>query len=906
MRDVASRAVSGFVCPCRFGGLLRVSPLAVAISLAILPRADAATLLSSPVMTSSFGPAAQSPGFSDTGGGRVGGALQPLGTASISVTQPASNAATVTQASATRNTETETPRPRVSGGGGGETRGGGRSRPRVRAEGAEETPAPRFRTPEVPRRKKTEEEPAPVPAQPEAKTEVVATTAHSPWSAELGTAWYSAYQSFRGVNILDSVSSEKGTGGVYTTSLKLGYARPNDAFTAGFNYWQGMSRVTPKGAESQVPPNSLKKDQENFDLPSRDRYSEYNFNLAYTRNFFDGKVVGTVGYNHFHFSNGNFYKSGEDGEKISYANELMLGVAYTALPYVQPSFSWAHDFDGFKGDYLELRVDGAFDLYSRGDFGIRLRPYAALSYDLKYNGTDDGFNAVELGLNIPVRLNNVFTLTFSGNYVFPLDESQGQPRASEGFWGGVKLTAEWGGPSPKAELPGYGKEIKMVAAEPGDLPWEVSVGAGWRQVNYDFDHRALAAFPTQNLYTPRPDQGDLGFASPGQLKLYANGFVDARNPAFNPAAAAAVPGTGKFGVSDPSQVFGNPGKNAQVRFNSDDFGYRDNGKSFAPNYSDQDSLVSPYLNIDRELFRRGAWSGRAGLLYAFTGSIGDSGYRLARLDSVFEQKDTYGFIYPLDNAAQLTGSKKLVPNVIVDRATYFQSLRALGGVVKGIPLPQTELTRTTREVERVGTFVRSNLDVTSHDLAVPLSARYDFGNRIHAEVTVSPGLTLASADLNTAVESREFENLSASNTTVGNQAVGRPNSRFFGPIFGGGFNGGAGAGVPPAAPPPPPVVAEAPTLAAAPSGGKAVVPKSPEAPGRVVGRNHFDDSATEVLFGVSGGASIILDLNEERTFYFELWGRYHWVQDFALDNGLAAANVDLTSFQGGFGLGYRF
>lgn len=874
------------VCSHRIDLFAKFSPLAVALCITALPEARGATLLSSPVMTGSFGSAAPGGGFTDTGSGRVGGTAVPtgIGGASITTSLPTVAPATEDRGEPSSRSRRSEARPRSDGG---------KKLSGSKSDETDSTPA---------RHSRQHEETAPVePA--DGKTQLVATTARSPWSAELGWAWYSDYQSFRGVNILDSVSSENGNNGVVTTSLKVGYSRAKDAFTAGFNYWQGLDRITPKGGQFDVPPNSGRKDGKDFALPSRDRYAEYNINLAYAYGFFDNKLIGTVGYNHFHFSNANFYKGGAKGESIPYANELTLGLAYTALPYVQPSFTWSHDFDGFKGDFFELRVDSSYNLYSRGDFSVRLRPYVSLSYDGAYNGVDYGWNSAEAGLNVPIQLNSVLTMTLTGNYVYALADSAGQPRASDGFWGGLRFSANWGGPSQKAELPGSGKDAKLVAiTEPGEKPWEVSVGSGWRQINYGFVHGSFA--PNSPLsYTKQTTRGALAFAKNGEKTTYDNGSIDATTPAVNGFLGLPIGGTGTFATANDFQVIGSPGQNAQVRFSTNQYFYTEKSDNTPSNANDQDSVLSPYIDLSREVWRGGSWSLRGGVLYAFSNSEGDSGYRIARLDRVFERTDTNGFVYSLDNIAQLNQST-LVKNLVVAPSTYVAALAApgVGAAVTGVFDPQFELTRTNREILRIGTFVRSNLDVNAHDLSLPLSVRYDFGNRIHAEVTVAPTLTLATADFDTDVERRLLDDASQPRVTNVSKASPLANAQIT-------LGGARPSLVPPGsnvASVAQPATPKAQVFQNQSAGGKSSLPKSPKYPGSVLDRKHYSDSATEVLFGVNAGASLILDLNEERTYFIELYGRYQWVQDFALNNGKGTANIDLSSFQAGFGLGFRF
>jgi hypothetical protein len=161
--------------------------------------------------------------------------------------------------------------------------------------------------------------------------------------------------------------------------------------------------------------------------------------------------------------------------------------------------------------------------------------------------------------------------------------------------------------------------------------------------------------------------------------------------------------------------------------------------------------------------------------------------------------------------------------------------------------------------------------------------------------------------LDTNVERRAFDGFRNGNTLVASK-VGYKTP--LGISGGGAFGGqpGSNAVIVQGGTPVAPVatVNQSPTPSQTSGGGKAAVPRNPGYPGSLVSRDVYSDSASEVLFGVSTGASVILDLNAERTFFVELWGKYQWVQDFALDNGLGRSTVDLSSFQAGLGVGYRF
>lgn len=785
--------------------------------------------------------------------------------------------------------------------------------------------------PEPPRHTPPSKAPSTEPEAPDPSKTLV-TTADSLWSVNLGWGWYNKYY-FRGVNILKAVSPETLESGIVTSKATLAYTREKDAFSIGFGYVQALERQIPKGAAIAVKPNNTvrvvgkgknpadsfvpRRDNEKFNLPPSERYAEYDLYLAYTRVLIPGKLLGTVNFSRYQFSDGSFY--GTDRDSIRYADETTVRLDYTGLPIVHPSIAWTHDFDGFEGDYLELRVDGGFDVFERGSFGIRLEPYVALSYDLRYNGVDNGWNALEFGFSAPIRLNDIFTLTFIGNYTQQLEDSKGQPRTNNGFWGGVVFNAAWSGGGKSKALPGSSdlKDTDKMITIPGEeKPWAISTGVGWRNVDYDFHHGSVGSFDvspdTGPLYRRKTGKGDIGFAALGVEKTYDDGTVFAGTP--------QTPGTADFKISKKSQVAGDPlnSSNPLVTFKTTDFAYRTEHSSFSTSSDDQDSLAFPYLSLDREVWRSGSWSVRAGLLYSFSYSEGDSGVRLAQLDSLFQHKDTFGYAYAFDklrtnvtpgdnfNSKELTGTDRA--KVVVDSNQYAKQLYNDIGITtdpsdfffKSSP----QKTRGTTDIEkvRVAAFVKTEVNVSAHDIALPIAFRHDFGKRLHAEMSVAATLTVVNADIHTDIEHRDLDNKAAAVRVL--PAGVRPQ----GFINGFGLNG-----VPDVNPPKPPeqtpIVSNPPppgrnaNVGGGKSGGNV---KEPNLPGRRVDRRSFDSSSTDLLAGFAGSVSLILDLNDEGTFYAEFWGRYQWVDDFSVSNGHGSSDIDLSGFQGGVGVGVRF
>ena len=761
------------------------------------------------------------------------------------------------------------------------------------------------------------------------------TTAGSVWTANLGWGWFNKYY-FRGVDILKAVSPDHTEGGVATSKLTIAYSREKDAFSVGFGTVQALERQLPKGAALAVKPNNTvrvvgkgknpvdsfipKKDNERFNLPPTERYAEYNLYLAYTRELIAGKLQGTINFNRYQFSDGTFYES--SGGPIRYADETTVRLDYIGLPIVHPSIAWSHDFDGFVGDYLEFRVDGGFDLLERGSFGVRLEPYVALSYDLKYNGVDNGWNAFEVGLSAPITLNDIFTLTFTGNYTQQLEDSKGQPRTNDGFWGGVVFNAVWGSRG-KSPLPGAGDlkgTDKMISIPGEEKRWAISTGLGWRNIDYDFHHNSLRPFDTGRLYNRKSGPGDVGLATAGMDRVYENGAVLAGTSPKNA-------GTADFRVSSKSQVNGDPAtsSNAQVTFTTRDFSYSTQHLSNSKSADDQDSVAFPYLSLDTEVWRAGEWSVRAGLLYSFSYSEGDSGVRLARLDSLFQHKERFSYTYAFDAISTNTkpgdnfNSKTLPAGqnaaVVFDSSAYSKFYKNLGVVTNPADFlsksgPQTSVRKVDTEVVRVGTFVNTEVNVSAHDLALPITFRHDFGKRLHAEVSAAATLTVVNADIRTQIDFRALDNRTTN--VVPDQRGTPPQGTIQANSSAGGFTGIKQSGTEAITKTPDtnPVVVDPnnprgpqTAVGGGKSGGNV---KRPNLPGNSVGHQTFDRSSSDILAGFDGSVSLILDLNEEGTFYAEFWGRYHWVDDLGLSNGRGTSTIDLSGFQAGVGVGVRF
>ena len=907
------------------------------------------------------------------GGGSFSSTPSPRGASVPVPTGVGNSAAAESQASAASQAGSNTAtyngsRPSTGNGGGGETHEGGSGAGTGRSQTHHETVTGSSKGKENGAAAHGKEGGTPTPtgthaaaAKPDLSKEgapsagAMVTTAKSLWTADAGWGWYNKYY-FRGIDILKEISPKTNDGGVINTKFTLAYSREKDAFSIGFGYVQALERQIPDGEAKDVTPNNTvraangkfvpKKDNEKFSLAPASRYAEYDLYLAYTRELIPGKLQGTLGYNHYQFSDGRFYDKGSG--PIYYADETTVRLDYLGLPIVRPSVTWAHDFDGFQGDYLEMRLDAGFDVYKHGNFSVRLEPYVAGSYDFKYNGGDNGWNALEFGVGVPIRLNENLSLTLTGNYTHALDESQGQPRANTGFWGGVVLNAAWGGSSMKQLFsPSHavqeGKDgDKLITMPVEDKKTEVSLGMGVRGYGYDYNFRHVTPFDPGSLYTPKFRVGDLGLAGPGNTKIYDNGAVFGAPLPVPPTPGVVDPSGGKgfygvqaFKVNSASQVSGSVANgNDQVRFSTTAYSYGTKLRTYSPATNDEDWSAYPYLNIDHEFLRQGPLTLRAGLRYDFSESDSDSGISLARLDSLFERQSQFGYVYSLDavstnvtpgsNFNSLKLANGQFAAVVTNPALYST---AYSGLVAPGPLadsgPRSTFLGTTNEVVRVATFVHSKVSLTSNEIAVPISLRYDLSKRFHAEVSVAPTLTIANADMQTDVYRRA---LSDGTSVIDQVRTGRaipggvqgsssaafsqiPQSPFINPAAFGQSAGFTSSVSKPAVP------SSTATVASSGGGGGQASfgtgksgknPSEPSLPGSDVGHKMYTDNSTKVIFGIDGTLSLTYDLSEDGTFFAEMWGRYHWSDHYAVNNGLGSSGIDLSGFQAGLGLGFRF
>lgn len=76
--------------------------------------------------------------------------------------------------------------------------------------------------------------------------------------------------------------------------------------------------------------------------------------------------------------------------------------------------------------------------------------------------------------------------------------------------------------------------------------------------------------------------------------------------------------------------------------------------------------------------------------------------------------------------------------------------------------------------------------------------------------------------------------------------------------------------------------------------------------GRLLATSFSSESASEFACGAYLGASVTYPLNEDGTVYLRAHGTYHWVDDVSISTNHATATVELSSWEGGLGIGIVF
>jgi len=243
------------------------------------------------------------------------------------------------------------------------------------------------------------------------KEKVVVEEERKWWGAALSTGWDSLYM-FRGVNVLRG--DQKYGSSLYWTDLNVTWnITDNDFLNIGA--WQafGIGNTS---------------------------YKETDVYATYTRTF--GNLAASLGYVFYYYANSRLYQN-ELSAKLAYTVELSHGI--TVTPSLTYFFNLGPDIDNdgaakTTSSYLLARIDAGIPLYK--DI-VSLAPWVAFGSSFDYNFQNDGntltgANNFEVGIGLPIKINDTITLYGYGAYSYQDADLLGTEDNT--FWGGGKVT----------------------------------------------------------------------------------------------------------------------------------------------------------------------------------------------------------------------------------------------------------------------------------------------------------------------------------------------------------------------------------------------------------------------------------------------------------------------------------
>ena len=254
---------------------------------------------------------------------------------------------------------------------------------------------------------------------------VVEEEARKWWSADLSTGWDSLYM-FRGVNVLrfdEDGNKQKYGSSLYWTQVNVSLMpTENDTITLGSWMAFGIGNT---------------------------KYKEFDGIVNYAHTFGDLEVG--LGYIFYYYLNNDLYQN-ELTASLAYTFNLPAGI--TLVPSLAYFFNVGPDFDDFRtgtgvvktaSSYLVARLDAGIPIYK--DI-ISLEPWFAFGVSFDFNArtadNESGFdfftgaNNIEIGIALPIKINDVITLYGYGAYSYQWEDLIGTEPST--FWGGAKVT----------------------------------------------------------------------------------------------------------------------------------------------------------------------------------------------------------------------------------------------------------------------------------------------------------------------------------------------------------------------------------------------------------------------------------------------------------------------------------
>lgn len=237
------------------------------------------------------------------------------------------------------------------------------------------------------------------------------------WGAALSTGWDSLYM-FRGVNVLRG-DLNYGSG-IYWTDLSFTWnITDNDFLTVGSWVAFGTQKTN---------------------------YKELDVYTNYTHTF--GDLAVSFGYIFYYVWASPLY-SHELNAKVAYTFNLPAGITIT--PSLAYYFNLGPDnttsdqgIAPIASSFLSARIDAGVPIYK--DI-VSLTPWIAFGTNFEYNPKVEsngdlnffnGANNLEMGIGIPIKINNTITLYGYGAYSYQWYGLVGTEPST--FWGGAKVT----------------------------------------------------------------------------------------------------------------------------------------------------------------------------------------------------------------------------------------------------------------------------------------------------------------------------------------------------------------------------------------------------------------------------------------------------------------------------------
>lgn len=234
------------------------------------------------------------------------------------------------------------------------------------------------------------------------------------WNASLSTGWDSLYM-FRGVNVLRNDQSYGSS--LYWTDLNGTWnITDNDFLTVGTWLAFGLSKTD---------------------------YKELNVYTDYTHTF--GDLALSFGYIFYYVMSPDALYSHELNATVAYTFNLPANI--TVTPSLGYFFNLGPDvIDDDSGiaktaaSYLLARIDAEMPLYK--DI-FALAPWIAFGTNFEYNAKEDGSyfngaNNLEIGIGLPIKINDVISLYGYGAYSYQWYGLVGTEPST--FWGGASVT----------------------------------------------------------------------------------------------------------------------------------------------------------------------------------------------------------------------------------------------------------------------------------------------------------------------------------------------------------------------------------------------------------------------------------------------------------------------------------